>query len=967
MAPSEPVDAVFVHGLFSAGRTWDRFVNLIAADPDLSGRVRTHVFEYPSPKFSLRPDRRIATADDVADRLSTYLRHELGQSASLLLVTHSQGGLITQRFLARTLWRGEGETLARIKQVVMFACPNDGSEFFLGIRKWWYSGNPQEAQLRPFDTAIVETQRTLFRAVVNATGVSESTCRIPIAAYGGLEDRIVPPRSSAWLFHNSGMVDGDHFSIIQPKDSAASSYRVLRGHVLDVLNQGGAPSVATSETVVEKTDARRAAVSVTPRLEDLPKLYGRSKLVASVVYDRQSRVNVLAGIGGSGKSRIALEVASRAKRAGHRVWWIEVPRINLSMREVANQLGAPPDEAETAWHAGPRSAADLLWRLLDASGEPWLLVFDNADDPQLLDPTTKQVSGGTGWLRKPASPHGRVLVTSRDRSQATWGDWATVRPVPPLDPDDGASMLAERVPDGGTSQEARDLAVALGGLPLALHAAAQYLNAVIRDHAGSGTPAITGFRSYRAAFELRLKSTTGVSDNESLGLGIVGEVFVLSLDLLAARRQPWAASLLKLLACFQIAPIPYHMLFNSISLTETPLLTDFEATSDQDYLPALDALADLGLVELQRVAGVRDPDLGRTLTLHPLVHSVMRQDPDVLERRDDYYGLDIEMLLAATADRDPDLPESWAVWNKVITHSVELAKAYLLGGPAPTDRRLVAAALGLARSSTRYLIATGILNPGSDLVEALITHCARFRFDQDDPEILGLRHERGRIALERDEPEVAEEELAKVVAARQRALGDDHPDTLASMHKHAKAIAEQGRWDEAEPLLRRIVDAEQTVRGPEHSDMMVVKHSLARTVLALKRAPEAERMLRDILEVRVRLWSPRHPETLSVRRTLANSLLAQGELVGAEAELADALQVVADDRHAREALALRYSLCLVRVSLGTVEEKELAILADDQAKAYGPRHPVTDRTRRLLARLRRELRPSAPTDDGSLE
>ncbi|QQQ74272.1 tetratricopeptide repeat protein [Saccharothrix sp. 6-C] len=966
MARSEPVDAVFVHGLFSAGRTWDRFAHLVATDPDFSGRVRTHLFEYPSPRFSFRPDRRIATADDIADRLGTYLRHELGESSSILLVTHSQGGLITQRFLARTLWRGEGESLARIKQVVMFACPNDGSEFFLGIRKWWYPNNPQEAQLRPFDTAIVETQRTLFRAVVNATGVSESTCRIPIAAYGGLQDRIVPPRSSAWLFHNSGMVDGDHFSIIQPEDSASSSYRVLRGHVLDVLNQGGAPSVATSETVVEKPDAGRPAVSVTPRLDGLPKLYGRSKLVASIVYDRQSKVHVLGGIGGSGKSRIALEVAARAKKAGHRVWWIEVPRINLSMREVANQLGAPRDEAETAWYAGPRSAADLLWRLLDATGEPWLLVFDNADDPQLLDPTTKQVSDGTGWLRKPASPHGRVLVTSRDRSRATWGDWATVHAVPPLDPDDGASMLTERVPDGGTSQEARDLAVALGGLPLALHAAAQYLNAVIRDHAGSGPPSITGFRSYRAAFELRLKDTGG-SDSESLGLGIVAEVFILSLDLLAARRQPWAASLLKLLACFQIAPIPYHMLFTSLSLTETPLLTDFEATSDQDYLPALDALADLGLVELQRVAGVADPDLGRMLTLHPLVHSVMRQDQDVLERRDDYYGLDIEMLLAATAVHDPDQPESWTVWNKVITHSVELTKAYLLGGPPPTDRRLVAAALRLAKSSTRYLIATGILNPGSDLVESLIANCGRFRFDQDDPEILGLRHERGRIALERDQPLAAEEELAKVVAARQRVLGDDDPDTLASMHKHAKAIAEQGRWAEAEPLLRRIVDAEQTVRGPEHSDMMVVKHSLARTVLALKRAPEAERMLRDILEVRLRLWSGRHPETLSVRRTLANSLLAQGELGRAEAELADALRVVADDRHAREALALRYSLCLVRVSLGTVEEKDLAILVDDQAKAYGSQHPVTNRTRRLLARLRRELRPSARSDDASLE
>ena len=307
-------------------------------------------------------------------------------------------------------------------------------------------------------------------------------------------------------------------------------------------------------------------------------------------------------------------------------------------------------------------------------------------------------------------------------------------------------------------------------------------------------------------------------------------------------------------------------------------------------LAALEGLADLGLVELSILEQVDNQDLSHVLSLHPVVHGILRGDPDVWSYRTDYYWLAIRLLLSALKGHDPDYPENWVIWNVVAPHSLKVSQDILLSPEPIADRLVLIAALELAKLTARYLIVTGLLKPAEELVLPIISECRRFGFDEDDREILGLRHQKARIALERGDPIAAEEELRKVIGGRTRVLGERHPDTLASGHKLAKAILEQGRWAEAEPLLRSIVQAEQTVRGPEHPDTMVVRHSLARAILALGRAEEAEEMMHDILEVRYRLWSPTTPETLFARQTLARSLLEQGRADEAEAEVREALQ-----------------------------------------------------------------------------
>ena len=113
---------VFVHGLFSSASTWDNFASLITTDPELS-HMFVMRFEYPSPVVEADPRRRIPDYNAIADALMVYLARETYSFERVVLVTHSQGGLIVQRYLAQMLEAGRGLELQRIRLVVMFSCP----------------------------------------------------------------------------------------------------------------------------------------------------------------------------------------------------------------------------------------------------------------------------------------------------------------------------------------------------------------------------------------------------------------------------------------------------------------------------------------------------------------------------------------------------------------------------------------------------------------------------------------------------------------------------------------------------------------------------------------------------------------------------------------------------------------------------------------------------------------------------
>jgi pimeloyl-ACP methyl ester carboxylesterase len=226
---------VFVHGLFSSSRTWVPFRDLIASDPHLA-HVTVLDFEYPSPKFNLSPWKRIPNFDVLADSLRTYLDTEAADYSDVVLASHSQGGLIVQRYMARMVTGARGRDLQRIRRVVMFACPNSGSEIFLLARhRAWFWKHPQERELRPINEAVSATQQIVINRIVHAQRVASDQCPVSIHAYAGDRDNVVTSASAKGVFPDTGVLPGDHFSIIQPDSARHRAYLALKHHLIAAL------------------------------------------------------------------------------------------------------------------------------------------------------------------------------------------------------------------------------------------------------------------------------------------------------------------------------------------------------------------------------------------------------------------------------------------------------------------------------------------------------------------------------------------------------------------------------------------------------------------------------------------------------------------------------------------------------------------------------------------------------------
>lgn len=452
------VHVVFVHGLFAKPRTWSAFETLLAHDEDLSGKVVTHCFAYNSPVFRLRPDRQIAELDDVADQLATELGVLLDEDDIAVLVSHSQGGLIVQRFLARTLADGRGPSLAPVKSIVMFACPNNGSSFFLVLRQlmvFWRHN--QERQLRLSPRAVVETQRTILRAVVNADSRTASTWPIPVYAYGGSTDNVVRPNNARGNFPAGGVVDGNHSSLVRPTGTRHASYQVVKSEIVKAIRLMESPPAPAARSGSARPETNNTAPpsgtphplsphSVDPRHGlRRGRLYGRTRnniITRIMTAGPDTPVHVLTGLGGVGFDAYgAARVQPAVMRFGvgvsdHRdkgivadSYWPAVDRANADWK----RLGLPRDPFHACREALGERSGRRAWRSVAGAGGRWPRGWPASPtmDSRCISTTRCGSSAEICWMtRSSRSSRSTCISASRNPAGRPWcGGGAGPRPT----------------------------------------------------------------------------------------------------------------------------------------------------------------------------------------------------------------------------------------------------------------------------------------------------------------------------------------------------------------------------------------------------------------------------------------------------------------------------------------------------------------------------------------------------------
>ena len=624
----------------------------------------------------------------------------------------------------------------------------------------------------------------------------------------------------------------------------------------------------------------------------------------------------LHGLGGVGKTQIALEYAYRHKNDYTFVFWISAAdqtQLLSGFGEIATLTGCVRSDDD------PNQVAKAVLRWLEVT-EGWLLIIDNLDDITVIDgylPTTVGV--------------GHTLITTRNTYSA--GIPAEGMEVMVMDVEDSLSLLLDGIQMAVTDEirsEARKIVEALGFLPLAIEQAAGYIriSQKVEEYLETYTKQRSEILNWRATRNHAYNQTVGTTWKMSL------------------KRLRETCPNAIILVQFLVFQNPDEILLEFLRAGAQAVHLELRQIIENNVL-LRESLAALEGYSLIRVFG------GQKIRIHRLVQAIIQDDMESQIRSQvisDVIQLGLQSFpaiqgisdqsqreicrryrwqVAACLENTTDLGKTKPEWMALVDVLVEylLEDGYYLDGLewATMTEEIRKKTLGSWDESTlKNLTKMGIfyrhLGRGKEAVdlheETLKTmktvlgsehqetltvmnnlavsylllgrykEAAKLNKETADirERLLGVEHQETLISMNNlavsynflGKYEQAWELIDKTVKIRKRVSGSEHQETLISLKNLGRAYRNLGKVEDAIRLFQEITEVAKRVLGAEHPQTLVNLEELARSLRKMGRLEEAIEFHGKTLEIRKRVLGPNHPQTLSSMYGLACSLCSSG-------------------------------------------------------------------------------------------
>ncbi|KAI9823617.1 MAG: hypothetical protein M1832_002398 [Thelocarpon impressellum] len=558
------------------------------------------------------------------------------------------------------------------------------------------------------------------------------------------------------------------------------------------------------------------------------------------------------GLGGTGKTQIALEYAYRRHEStGCSVFWVHAAnteRFEEDYRKIADKAGLPSE-----------LKGDELFEQVEQwlrAQENWLLVLDNVDDLDLFSAGFQGASAGPNDPKPPellrfvpSGLHGSILWTTRDESIK--GRLVSLKQeinANTMDEEDALAMLQglghlSNAPERRAEQ--LKLVNTLEKLPLAIAQAGAYL----RQY-----PEIS-LESYIVDFSSGQLLGEEFLDRfrDSRMPNSVLRTWHLSMKKIGAISSD-SAKILNASAFFDSEGIPFEFLRHTLG----------EHATDHTTMTAIGLLKRFSFLQAHQHNG----QSSKTYQLHLLVALAIRQS--LSEHEKQACATRAISVVAELFPRDW-MRKEWTKCREYLPHALAVLGRRQQGSPTPE------AAL-LLRKVAHHYMELGEHEPALSCCNQSL-EMFRVLDGAESAGYLGSKRVLAEIEVERGNYDIAVKLSSEVLGERRANLGERDPDIAESMTDVAEVDYYLGRWDEAETLCQHVLRTPVRMRDLDKSSTM---NCLATVFYQQGRLPEAEKLLRDVVEMRQKLIGDRHPETHLALANLAAVVSAQSRWAEAE-------------------------------------------------------------------------------------
>lgn len=588
-----------------------------------------------------------------------------------------------------------------------------------------------------------------------------------------------------------------------------------------------------------------------------------------------SQPQAISGLGGIGKTQIAVEYAYRSQQDYQTVFWGQADSSEALLSgytAMAKELNLPQKDQQDQTFI---VHAVLQWLKTHTR---WLLVLDNVDDLTVL--------------RKflPPAPSGHILLTTRAQ---TMGGLAQLIEVDPMEVDTGILFLLRRtglldkdapleaaLPDDVTT--ARKIVEDLGGLPLALDQAGAY----IEDTQCNLVDYQSLYRSHRAEL---LKERGSLDDHPDS----VTTTLSLSFQKVE-QKSPIAIELLRCCTFLHPDAIPEEIITVGARYLG-PLLQNV----------AHDPLAlNAAIIVLRTYSLIRRDRATSTLNMHRLVQAVLR-DAMTLEiarmwtvrivraintafpkvkfitwPQCEQYLPHIQICVGLLEESRTAFPDAACLFIRAGQYLLERARY------GEAERLLRQGEIFDQQSGGYYALeslnALGLLYRfQSKLVEAQsLLQQALFLnktlFGSDTLETAVSMNNLANLYQQQGKDEEAESLFQRSLEIHEKLLGAKHPDTARGLNNLAEIYRVRGKYEEAELLHLRALSIYEQLMETEHPDATRVLNNLGLLYASQERYAEAEPFYLRALAIREQHLGADHPDTARCLMNLAGLYRDQG-------------------------------------------------------------------------------------------